>query len=537
LQSLNSRAGNADKIPKLSCRAEDIFMGSGFTLLTCLSLLAAAQGTTGDLNYMNDREFRIPITLPDKPAERSNIARLFLYVSTDAGKSWRLEKTASPGDTEFVYLAAADGVYWFSVQTEDKQKNLKPLDISAEPPGLKVVVDTRKPVLALRAERQGDQVSISWDVKEDNPDLSTFKMEYRVGDSPSWQGIAVSLPGLSGQHRLLVTGAGPVSVRLQLADYAQNVGTALADAVEPAPQLTRTVSLEPGSPQGIGAPAVRAPAPDIRAPGVPSASNPAADDAKNRVIATTKSPGSPWMPAGNSPGVAQSAANPAGSVAAAPSKSRPVGAPLQQTNQRRIALNYEVKTGPSGVGAVQLWMTRDDGRTWLKTGESAEAKPPFPIELPPEDGLFGFILVVRSKAGLGRQDPKPGEPPDVRVELDTTPPEGEISKVEADPRRKDMLFLVWKAQDKNLAPSPITLKWAEKPGGDWKTIAENLANTGRYAWTMPEGLPYQVYLRLEIRDLAGNVGVAESEEPVVIDLQEPVIKLHGIVIEPQAPKP
>jgi hypothetical protein len=201
-----------------------------------------------------------------------------------------------------------------------------------------------------------------------------------------------------------------------------------------------------------------------------------------------------------------------------------------------MALNYEVKTGPSGVGAVQLWMTRDNGGTWIKAGEVAEAKSPFPIDLPPEDGLYGFILVVRSKAGLGRPDPKPGDPADVRVELDTTPPEGELAKVEADPRRKDLLFLIWSAKDKNLSPAPITFKWSDKPGGEWKTITENIPNSGRYAWTMPEGLPYQVYLRMEIRDLAGNIGVAESEEPVVIDLQEPVVKVGDFVIEPQPPK-
>src|SRR5262249_37618760 len=212
------------------------------------------------------------------------------------------------------------------------------------------------------------------------------------------------------------------------------------------------------------------------------------------------------------------------------------GPPLRHTNQRRIALNFEAKTGPSGIGVVQLWMTRDDGKSWQKTAETQEAKPPLPIELPPDDGIYGFILVVRSKAGLGRPDPRSGDVPDVRVELDTTPPEGELSKVEADPRRKDMLFLMWKAQDKNLTATPITLKWADKPGGEWKVIAENLPNTGKHPWIMHEGLPYQVYLKMEIRDLAGNVSVAESEEPVIIDLQEPVVKVGEIVIESQPPK-
>ncbi len=506
-------------------------MGSASTLLTIMALLAVAQPTTGDLNYMNDREFRIPITLPDKPAERANIARLFLYVSIDGGKTWNVEKTATPSDTEFVYQARNDGVYWFSVQTEDKQKNLKPTDIAAEAPGLKVVVDTKKPLPNVRAERMGDQVTIFWDIKDENPDLSTFKLEYRAGDSPSWQGVPVTPPSLSGQHRLTINGSVPVSVRLQIADYAQNVGTALADAVETPSAVTRAVNLEPSQTPGIAAPSVRAPPPEVRPPATPTANGSSADDNKGRVIATTKTQNPTWAPAASAGNQWQP---PAGGARA--DKSRAASAPVRQSNQRSLALNDEGKTGPPGVGMVQLWMSSEDGGTWIKTGEVTDAKPPFPIELPPEDGLYGFILVVRSKAGLGRPDPKPGEPPDVRVELDTTPPEGELSKVEADPRRKDLLFLVWKAKDKNLAPAPITLKWTDKPGGEWRNIAENIPNTGKYAWTMPEGLPYQVYLRMEIRDLAGNVGEAVSEEPVVIDLQEPVVKVGDFVIEPQPAK-
>lgn len=499
-------------------------MGSGFTVIAWLALLATTQPSASEISYMNDREFSIPITLPDDPGERANLERLFLYVSSDGGKSWRREKTATPKHDSFTYLAPEDGVYWFSVQTEDKQKKLKPPDISAEPPALKVVVDTRKPSIRLTAERQGELVTVTWDIREENPDLSSFKLEYRMGDSPTWYGVAVTPPSLSGQHKLMVNNAAAVSVRLHMEDYAHNLGTALADAVEVATPVAQLVTRDPATPQGLSVPPVRPPA--ASAPPGPAV---AAEEPKQKPIAKT------WVPAPNA--TYSPAAAPSTTATASASKSKTVVGPLlRHTNQRRIALNYEAKTGPSGIGIVQLWMTRDEGRTWQKMAETVEAKPPFPIELPSDDGIYGFILVVRSKAGLGRPDPRPGDAPDVRVELDTTPPEGELTKVEADPRRKDMLFLMWKAQDKNLTQAPITLKWTDKPGGEWKVIAENLPNTGKHPWIMPEGLPYQVYLKMEIRDLAGNVSVAESEEPVVIDLQEPVVKVGEIVIEPQAQK-
>jgi hypothetical protein len=147
-------------------------------------------------------------------------------------------------------------------------------------------------------------------------------------------------------------------------------------------------------------------------------------------------------------------------------------------------------------------------------------------------------MVVRSVAGLGRAAPLPGEAPELRLEVDTTPPVIYLYPVEADPRRKDTLVLLWSVTDRNLAPAPITLQWAEQPGGPWQTIAAGLTNntgpqTGRHLWQMPAKLPYRVYLRLEARDQAGNVGWAETPEPVLVDLVEPEIRIKGISVAGQ----
>lgn len=172
-------------------------------------------------------------------------------------------------------------------------------------------------------------------------------------------------------------------------------------------------------------------------------------------------------------------------------------------------------------------MTRDDGRTWFKAAEDPDLQPPVQVEFPGE-GVYGLTLVVRSRAGLGRQPPQPGEPPELRVEVDLTPPYAELYNVEADPQRRDCLILLWSATDKNLAANPITLKWAERESGPWQVIAAELPNTGRYVWKMPEHLPYMVYLRLEARDLAGNLAVAQTPKPILVDLQEPEVKLLDI---------
>jgi hypothetical protein len=214
-----------------------------------------------------------------------------------------------------------------------------------------------------------------------------------------------------------------------------------------------------------------------------------------------------------------------------PGMSRWPGAPavpLQLSNTPQVTLDYEVtKVGPSGVGRVALYLTKDDGRTWELFGEDADLKPPMTANLPGE-GIYGLRLVITSRAGLGGRPPQSGDLPQMRIEVDTTPPVTRLFYPQPDTSRRDALILTWSASDRSLAPNPITLQWAERPDGVWNNIATDLTNTGRYVWQLAPNMPYRVYLRVMARDLAGNVGVDESPEPVLIDLHEPEGQLLGI---------
>src|SRR5262249_33689300 len=99
---------------------------------------------------------------------------------------------------------------------------------------------------------------------------------------------------------------------------------------------------------------------------------------------------------------------------------------------------------------------------------------------------------------------------------------------EVNPQQRSSLLLSWKAWDRNLAQYPITLEWAARKDGRWETIASNLPNTGKYNWTPPPGLPPYVFLRLRVRDQAGNEAVAETSEPQPADLSEPEGRLLGV---------
>jgi hypothetical protein len=88
----------------------------------------------------------------------------------------------------------------------------------------------------------------------------------------------------------------------------------------------------------------------------------------------------------------------------------------------------------------------------------------------------------------------------------------------------DRLLLTWKAEDRNLTANPISLEWSARPDGPWSFIGDaQLPNTGKYSWKLPDNIPPQVYLRLSVRDLAGNVAIAQTSEPLWVDFVKPEI--------------
>ena len=60
----------------------------------------------------------------------------------------------------------------------------------------------------------------------------------------------------------------------------------------------------------------------------------------------------------------------------------------------------------------------------------------------------------------------------------------------------------------------MTLSFSEKPDGPWTTIAVGPAQHRPVLWRVDSRVPAQFYLRLEVRDEAGNVAVHRLDEPL-----------------------
>lgn len=212
------------------------------------------------------------------------------------------------------------------------------------------------------------------------------------------------------------------------------------------------------------------------------------------------------------------------SVAGLPPGERP-----RMVNSRLFELEYEIDSvGPSGIGRVELWGTRDGGQTWRSFTVDNDNRSPMLVQVA-DEGIYGFRIVVSNGVGLGGKPPKAGELPDLWVGVDQTKPSANIvSAQQGIDDEAGHLIISWQADDKMLAARPISLSFSQSRTGPWLPIASGLENTGRYAWPIDTRTPSQLYLRLEVRDEAGNVGIHDASEEVSIDQSQPTIRVRDV---------
>jgi hypothetical protein len=81
-----------------------------------------------------------------------------------------------------------------------------------------------------------------------------------------------------------------------------------------------------------------------------------------------------------------------------------------------------------------------------------------------------------------------------------------------------ILVIRWSAQDRNFNKRPITISYAEATEGPWVPLAANIENTGRHEIPLTMNMPHRMLLRIEAVDVAGNVGQAQTKEPIRLEL-------------------
>ncbi len=442
----------------------------GLALLVALLLVPGAVAQEAQLHYTRANTITIPFNTD--PTE-SRIKQVLLYVSEDTGKSWAQVAAVLPAERSFKFNARLDGWYWFAVQIQDNNGGLHPPTLPQLRPGLKICLDTRPPQATLRGVQVPSHAAgVEWNITDENPDVMSLRLDYRQAGGANWSPL--SPPQLlQGQFGFSPSVPGQIEIRLQARDKAGNTveqfTTVQAGPVNPNPGPT------PGpGPGGVGA-----------------------------------------LPAKTPPGQGPSGRN------------------VIYVNKRQVALNYKIdNVGKSDVSAVEVWYT-EDGRSWSKY-TIAPRVGPHTVELS-QERRYGFTLVAVSGVGLADRRPMAGDPPQIWVEVDETKPVVQLLGVDVGQGLETgKMTIRWSANDRFLGERPIRLSYASEMNGPWLPIAETLPNDGRYVWQMPEqGLPFQMFVRIDATDLASNVGTDATPKPVAVDLKVPHATVIGI--EPVAP--
>jgi hypothetical protein len=471
--------------------------------------------------YTRSTIFDLPVNIDERA--RGSLRKVILFVKIDRG-TWSEAQTASPTQNKFHYRATQDGEYWFSVVTVDHSGVPMPRDVSKEPAGLMVVVDTQPPTFELQpATLPGGQPGLRCIIHDATPDYQSLKISYRSPDG--MLRFFESAGGRPGYFRLPGTDVLNNMVQVSATDRAGNQATRdinLKELMAPNSALT---PIGPPAPSVSSVPAQ----PDQQASA--SLPTPPATPAQGETSTVAKAAPSPTaslpMPQASltSPGTATPPEAPPQHPVSQSAPARN-GMPTRQVlNTKHAAIEYQVDpVGPSGIGKVEIWMTADKGASWQRVGEDVDRRSPAEIDLPGE-GLFGIRLVVSNGNGFGGQPPTANDAPHTWVEVDTTLPTALLHNVE--PLARDgKLEIRWTVTDKNLLAEPIDLYYATKQEGPWQPIARGLHNDGSYLWAFPHDQGNQFFVRLEASDEAGNRREVTSPMPVVLDMTEP----HALVV-------
>tara|TARA_R110001592_G_scaffold361962_1_gene674322 strand:- start:129113 stop:130759 length:1647 start_codon:yes stop_codon:yes gene_type:complete len=529
-----------------------------FTLLVVSCLFGGFQSNSASAAapsspvFTSKTQFRIPYHYDQAEIDRLGAREIRLYVSTDRGVTWNHQQSVPPSTRKFPFKATQDGEYWFSVRTLDAQNQLHPSGRVFEP-GLRVVIDTTPPKLDLDLRQiSPGKVQLIWNAEDQNLDPTKLVLEYAQNGSQNWQRVIVAPHG-KGQTTWSISQGGVVSVRGVIKDRADNTGSSQKQIRVVAAASRTTIPKPKQDLPDFNQPIAQGTMPDNSL----TQSEPATLAPYSGENATTQ-PTQPHSldsqtPLANrqlpsvfpqqkrfdqvEPGVQPGQGQVKNHFVTDDPEKRPNYAknrypqtPTQNwaaerkqvLNGTQFQIGFEVdEVGPSGIGAVELYITEDNGQKWYKYGEDPDKKSPFHVEVP-HDGIYGFSLRVRSGVGLADALPKSGEKPDVVIVVDRTAPALKLNPVvQGLGGEANKVTISWAMSDQNPAEKSIAINFSTQPGGPWEPIVDWQEDQGRFTWSVRPGNPSKFYLQVIARDAAGNVSQEVTSQPIILDLTKP----------------
>ena len=465
------------------------------------SPVLAQQGGSNREQYTNKSRFKIPFKFDAAELEQLGAREVELWESRDRGASWKARNRVAPAAGKFQYEATESGSYWFCLKLIDRNQNLHPN--TAPRAGLKVYVDLDQPQVDLQlSQGSPGTVQISWNVSDDALELNTLRLRIRQPQR-DWKEHSIRRVA-TGSDDIRVEGAGQFEAELSVADLAGN------ETVERQTIRIRGSSSTPASARGEKIAARQ------RDPG------------GDRLEMASQFPGPRPKGTRPAPATAQvdrnTPAPPVADAGVGPKNVRRTSTTEPRTAAPRTVryvntLQFDLKYRLRDVDAdeqipVELWMTADGGASWQMASRDDDGRSPLQVTVE-QPGEYGVQLAWQSRSGRGAPRPQDGTPPRDLFIVDRRAPELELQGVHSSHKGNiQMVTIRWRAADEHFSETPLRLLWGPTAEGPWTEAIAELPNEGRYDWKPDSQLPDSIFVRLEARDQAGNLRIAESPRPV-----------------------
>lgn len=165
---------------------------------------------------------------------------------------------------------------------------------------------------------------------------------------------------------------------------------------------------------------------------------------------------------------------------------------------------------------VEIWVRHETGK-WSRRRD-ADRVSPFRFEAVLDGSYYFYLRAISRNRIESRPAPGPDTPPDMRVIVDTHPPQGQLTVGSGTStvfhRAGDPLPISWNLHDSNLSPRGCRLEYSLDDGASWRTLTSELRfrdGDGRYDWRAPLLELDRLHMRMVARDLAGNLTFVRAE--------------------------
>lgn len=180
------------------------------------------------------------------------------------------------------------------------------------------------------------------------------------------------------------------------------------------------------------------------------------------------------------------------------------GADVRYVAARELLLAYTT-ANQAPIEQVEVWFTRDGGKTWNQEPVEQHGRQTVVFQAP-EDGWYGFYVVLHNSAGASADPPASGAEPQSQVLVDTIAPALQLHRGSEPPQLTagSRFSLRLSLIDEHLGARPLRVFSRARGDETWVDRAYAAVDGPEFTWQVPPDLTGPVDLRIVATDLAGN---------------------------------